>query len=69
MSRGTECVSVDMDFKVDQNLVGLDVVTSSSILQFWYSCFFAPQQGLVTFFRRKIIKSCFFVKRVGMFYV
>ena len=32
VARGTECVSVDIDFKVDQNLVGLDIVTSSSIL-------------------------------------
>ena len=32
VARGTECISVDIDFKVDQNLVGLNIVTSSSIL-------------------------------------
>ena len=69
MSRGTECVSVDRGFKVDQNLVGLDVVTSSSILQLWYSCFFAPQQSLVICFKRKIVKFCLFAKRVDMFFI
>ena len=69
MSRGTECVSVDMDFKLDQNLVGLDVVTNSSILQLWYPRLFASQQSLVIFFKRKIVKSGLFVKRVDMFLI